>query len=208
MTDVRETRAAPPASGRQRSVPPSTRRHAIGVHCSATSTDPVQLALATRVGSEIACRGWRLVESDGSAAMLGAVARAARAHSGRTVAVVAADETHPDSAGASPTTPSWRERKREMDNRADAHLFLPGGVGTTDTFLEAWTNADLGLHNKPLVLLDPYRHYRGLLAWLDELRARNFIGATAFDRVTVTADLHHAFAALAGDSSAPPGPPA
>ena len=49
---------------------------------------------------------------------------------------------------------SMRERKRLMDDRADAFLALPGGLGTLEELLEVWTSASLGMHGKPVVVLD------------------------------------------------------
>ncbi len=50
---------------------------------------------------------------------------------------------------------TMRERKAEMDRRADAFLVLPGGIGTLEEFFEVWTAASLGMHAKPVVVLDP-----------------------------------------------------
>ena len=59
-----------------------------------------------------------------------------------------------------------RERKQVMEDRADAFIALPGGIGTLEEFFEAWTAGYLGMHDKPVVMLDPIGHYDGLLAWL------------------------------------------
>ena len=62
-----------------------------------------------------------------------------------------------------------RQRKQVMEDRADAFVTLPGGIGTLELF-ETWT-AGWGMHDKPVVLLDPGGHYDGLFGWLDGLRA-------------------------------------
>ena len=56
-----------------------------------------------------------------------------------------------------------------MEDRADAFIALPGGIGTLEEFFEAWTAGYLGMHDKPVVMLDPFGHYDGLLAWLHGL---------------------------------------
>ena len=90
-------------------------------------------------------------------------------------------------------TDTMRERKQVMEDRADAFLTLPGGIGTLEELFETWTGGYLGMHDKPMVVLDPVGHYRGLFAWIEELNAGGFVGNRALDRVTVTADLAHAF---------------
>ena len=66
-------------------------------------------------------------------------------------------------------TETMRERKQVMEDRADAFIALPGGIGTLEEFFEAWTAGYLGMHDKPVVMLDPFGHYDGLRAWLHGL---------------------------------------
>lgn len=178
----------------------SGRRFAVCVYCSASATDPDALRLAAEVGSEIARRGWELVSGGGHVSMMGAVAVAARAGGARTTGVIPKRLVHQEVADVDSdeliVTDTMRERKQIMEDRADAFLTLPGGIGTLEEFFEAWTGGYLGLHGKPLVVLDPHGHYRGLFAWLDELSANGFIGRPALDRITVTADVASAFEAL------------
>ena len=66
-----------------------------------------------------------------------------------------------------------RERKRVMDERGDAFLALPGGIGTLEELFEVWTSRSLAMHVKPVVVLDPDGLYAPLWAWLDDAgRAR------------------------------------
>lgn len=93
-------------------------------------------------------------------------------------------------------TDTMRQRKQVMEDRADAFLTLPGGIGTLEEFFETWTGGQLGQHTKPMAILDLDGHYTGLFTWLAELRDRGFVPQEALDRVTVTTDLAEAFAAL------------
>ncbi|WP_024799987.1 TIGR00730 family Rossman fold protein [Nocardia sp. BMG51109] len=176
------------------------RRYAVCVYCSASATDPAQLQLAAQVGTEIARRGWQLVSGGGHVSMMGAVATAARAGGAPTIGVIPKQLVHLEVADVDAdelvVTDTMRERKQIMEARADAFLTLPGGVGTLEEFFEAWTGGYLGLHDKPLVVLDPHGHYRGLFEWLDGLREGGFVGTKALNRVTVAADLSVAFDAL------------
>jgi hypothetical protein len=174
--------------------------YAVCVYCSASAADAAQLHIATQVGAEIARRGWHLVSGGGNVSMMGAVATAARAGGTRTIGVIPKKLVHLEVADVDAdeliVTDTMRERKQVMEDRADAFLTLPGGIGTLEEFFETWTGGYLGMHDKPLVVLDPMGHYRGLFAWLEELRAGGFVGKSALERVTVTADLAQAFDAL------------
>jgi len=78
-----------------------------------------------------------------------------------------------------------RERKKEMEDRSDAFIALPGGIGTLEEFFEAWTAGYLGMHEKPVVLLDPFGHYDGLLNWLRGLVDSGYVSSQALDRLIV-----------------------
>ncbi|MFE3444581.1 TIGR00730 family Rossman fold protein [Nocardia sp. NPDC059180] len=175
---------------------------AVCVYCSASTLDQAQLALAARVGTEIARRGWQLVSGGGHVSMMGAVATATRAGGANTIGVIPKHLVHREVADVDAdelvVTDTMRERKQVMEDRADAFLTLPGGIGTLEEFFETWTGAYLGVHDKPVVVLDPDGHYSGLFAWVDELHARGFVPQPALDRVTVVTDIPSAFAALAG----------
>ncbi|MTE17303.1 LOG family protein [Nocardia aurantiaca] len=174
--------------------------YAVCVYCSASVDDSVALDLATRVGDEIGRRGWQLVSGGGNVSMMGAVAQAARAAGAKTIGVIPKKLVHREVADTDAdeliVTDTMRERKQVMDDRADAFLTLPGGIGTLEEFFETWTGAYLGVHAKPVVVLDPQDHYRGLFEWIEELRLRGFAGREAVDRVLVTKDFDTAFAAL------------
>ena len=95
-------------------------------------------------------------------------------------------------------TETMRERKALMDAHADAFLALPGGIGTCEELFEAWTARVLGMHTKPVVLLDPDGHYTGLLNWLDGLRERGFVSGAALAGLVVTAEVQSALQACLG----------
>ncbi|NKY24960.1 LOG family protein [Nocardia gamkensis] len=179
------------------------RRYSVCVYCSASTVDTAYLALATAVGTEIANQSWQLVSGGGRVAMMGAVATAARAGGAHTVGVIPKQliqhEVADIHADELLVTDTMRERKQIMADRSDAFLALPGGIGTLEEFLEIWTSADLGMHDKPVVVLDPHGHYRGFFEWIGELCSRGFVGKAALDRLTVVADLSDAFAALKVD---------
>lgn len=169
------------------------------VYCAAGSADPELLALATRVGTAIAERGWTLVWGGGNVSAMGALAVAVRAHGGKTVGVIPKTLVHREVADVDAdeliVTDTMRERKQIMEDRADAFLTLPGGIGTLEELFETWTGGYLGMHDKPVVMYDPHGHYDGLLAWLYGLLDDSYVSQAALDRLAVFDDLDAALAA-------------
>lgn len=185
------------------------RPFAVCVYCSAGTDDPDLIALAARTGTEIARRGWRLVSGGGHVSMMGAVATAARAGGAHTLGVIPKHLVHREVADVDSddliVTDTMRERKREMEHRADAFLALPGGIGTLEELFETWTGGYLGEHGKTVVLLNHNGFYAGLLSWLDELAARGMVAREARERLLVVPDLTAACAVLDAAASTPRG---
>jgi uncharacterized protein (TIGR00730 family) len=163
---------------------------AICVYCASSERiDSRYVELATEVGAEIARRGHTLVSGGGRVSMMGAVARAARAGGARTVGVIPAALRELEVADVESdeliVTGTMRERKAGMDDRADAFLALPGGIGTLEELFEVWTSRTLVFHSKPVVLLDPEGFYAPLLDWLGRLVDDGFVRARALDLLQV-----------------------
>lgn len=120
---------------------------------------------------------------------MGALASAARARGGRTVGVIPKVLMRREIADADAdeliVSDTLHERKQVMEGRADAFIVLPGGIGTLDELLDAWTTAYLGLHDKPIVLLDPLGHYEALWIWLNGLLDSGYISQAAMDRLVL-----------------------
>ena len=163
------------------------------VYCASGTYRPEYLALAAAVGTAIGQRGWQLVSGGGNASMMGSIATATRAAGGKTVGIIptalVGREVADTASDELIVTDTMRERKHLMDERADAFVTLPGGLGTLEELFEVWTAGYLGMHDKPVVLLDPFGHYDGLLAWLRDLRGHGFVSDYALDRLIVTVDI-------------------
>ncbi len=159
------------------------------MYCASGPTHPELLNSPPTSAAAIADRGWTLVSGGGNVSAMGAVADAARAHNGRTIGVIPKALVHRELADVDAdelvVTDTMRERKQVMEDRADAFIVLPGGIGTLEEFFEAWTAGYLGMHDKPLVMLDPFGHYDGLLSWLRGLVDTGYVGAGALDRLVV-----------------------
>ena len=134
---------------------------------------------ARRVGAALAASGIGLVYGGGRVGLMGAVADAALAAGGRVVGVIPEHLTLRELAHDGLTqlivVPGMHERKALMAARSDAFLALPGGVGTFEEFFEILTWAVLGLHAKPLGLLNVAGYYDPLLTLLDHAVAERFV---------------------------------
>jgi uncharacterized protein (TIGR00730 family) len=174
---------------------------AVCVYCASGPRHPELLALAAKVGEAIADRGWTLVSGGGNVSAMGALAAGARAHGGRTVGVIPKALVHKEMADVEAdelvVTDTMRERKQVMEDRSDAFIALPGGIGTLEELFETWTAGYLGMHDKPVVLLDPEGHYDGLWAWLEGLVDKGYVRPGALTWIVVVRDIEGALAVCA-----------
>ncbi len=170
-----------------------TDKWAVCVYCASGPRHPELLELAGQVGAGIAQRGWTLVSGGGNVSAMGALAAGARSAGGRTVGVIPKALVHRELADVDAdelvVTDTMRQRKQVMEDRSDAFLTLPGGIGTLEELFESWTAGYLGMHDKPLVLLDPHGHYNGLRRWLDTLVPLGYVDQRALDRLLVVDDV-------------------
>lgn len=171
---------------------------AICVYCASGPVADRHLALAAELGTAIGRSGHTLVSGGGNVSMMGAIATATRAAGGHTIGIIPKALVHKEVADVDAdelvVTDTMRERKQQMDDRADAFITLPGGIGTLEELFETWTAGYLGMHEKPVVLLDPDGHYELLLRWLQDLTGTGFVSQRALDRLVVTKTVPEALA--------------
>ena len=169
------------------------------VYCASGPRHPELLDLARRVGEAIAERGWTLVSGGGNVSAMGAVAHGARTRGGHTIGVIPKALVHRELADVEAdeliVTDTMRQRKQVMEDRSDAFVVLPGGIGTLEEFFETWTAGYLGMHAKPVILLDPDGHYDGLRVWLASLVGTGYVSQDALDRLVVVRDVEAALVA-------------
>ena len=176
----------------------------ICVYCASSSNIPDRyLDLATAVGAGIAARGWQLVSGGGSVSMMGAVARAVRAAGGHTTGVIPRAlvqmEVADHDADELIITDDMRARKGLMDDRADAFLALPGGIGTLEELMEVWTARCLGMHDKPVVGLDPWGDFALLREQVRHWEQQGFVGAAAVAELRWTTEVDQALDLIAAE---------
>jgi cytokinin riboside 5'-monophosphate phosphoribohydrolase len=131
----------------------------VTVFCgSSDAVEEKYYAAARELGEKLARRGWRLVYGGGSVGLMGALSRAVLAQGGHVTGVIPKTllELGVGSRDASEliVTDGLRDRKAIMDERGDAFVALPGGLGTLEEVLEVLTLKQLGYHTKPVAVLD------------------------------------------------------
>ncbi len=176
----------------------------ICVYCASSSNIPDRyLDLAAAVGAGIAARGWQLVSGGGSVSMMGVVARAVRGGGGYTIGVIPRAlvdlEVADHDADELIITDDMRARKGIMDDRADAFLALPGGIGTLEELMEVWTARCLGMHDKPVVGLDPWGDFALLREQVRHWEQQGFVGAAAVAELWWTTEVEQALDLIAAD---------
>ncbi len=143
--------------------------------------DPAYAAAASTVGATLATRGIRVVLGGGRVGLMGALADATLAAGGEIVGVIphqlVALEIGHIGVEDLRVVESMHERKALMADLADAFIALPGGIGTFEELFEVYTWAQLGLHRKPLGLLDVAGYYAPLAAFLDHAVTQRFVRA-------------------------------
>jgi len=151
----------------------------ICVFCgSAHGTDPDFVQAAKALGQDIGRRGFRLVFGAGNVGLMGEVARAARDAGAPVIGVLPQYLRHVEpplhAVAELIITPNIQERKQRMLALSDAFLLLPGGLGTLDEFFEVLTEAQLHVHDKPIIVINLKGYYEPLKAMLLHVIEKGF----------------------------------
>ena len=186
--------------------------YSICVFCASSDGIAAEyFALAKELGEEIGRRGHSLVYGGGQVGLMGAVARSVRAVGGAVVGVIPqrldwAEVVYRE-ADEMIYTQTMRERKATMEQRADAFIVLPGGIGTLEEALEVITLRHLGYHRKPIVLLDGHGYYEPLLQMLERAVAGGFARASLRETYHVAETVQDALDYIESHLARPrPGP--
>jgi uncharacterized protein (TIGR00730 family) len=154
--------------------------HHLCVFCGSNAgSHPVYAEAAVALGQELVRRRVGLVYGGGSVGMMGAVARAVRDAGGQVTGVIPASlttrELMGEPIGDLIVVQTMHERKARMAALADGFVALPGGFGTLDELFEAITWGQLGIHAKPIGLLNVAGFFDPLLAFIDHGVVTGFI---------------------------------
>lgn len=165
----------------------------IAVFCgSSTGRDPAYADLAAELGALLAHRRIGLVYGGGNVGLMGTLADAVLAGGGHVTGVIPehlwTKEVGHLEVQELLVVGSMHERKLAMADRADAFIAMPGGVGTFEEMFEAITWTQLGIHHKPVGILDASGFYQPLLHFLDRTVAEGFLRQPGRDIVVSSND--------------------
>lgn len=134
---------------------------------------------ARRLGNHLAGRGIGLVYGGASVGLMGTIAESVLQHGGDVTGVLPRALLDVEIAHQHLTelriAESMHDRKAQMAELSDAFILLPGGIGSLEETFEAWTWSQLGLHGKPIGILNVDGFYDGLLGFLDHLVSERFM---------------------------------
>lgn len=160
----------------------------VAVYCGSSPRNlPLYLEAATQLGKTLAAHDLTLVYGGGRVGLMGAVADAVLSSGGNVIGVMpdflVAKEVAHKGLSEFYTVPTMHERKAKMADLADAFIMLPGGYGTLEEFTETLTWAQLGLHQKPMGVLNVAGYYDKLLEFFDGMVTAGFLGQKLRDLV-------------------------
>lgn len=179
------------------------RAGSVCVFCGSSPTvGETYLGAAREVGKLLVQRGIRVVFGGSHLGTMGALADAALDAGGEVVGVIPQSMVDVEIAHTGLTelhvVADMHERKALMAQNADAFLALPGGAGTLEELFEVWTWMQIGLHDKPIGLLDVAGFYRPLLAMIDHMVTEGFLRAEFRDALLVDSDPNRLLDAVTG----------
>ncbi len=158
---------------------------------SSTGQRPDYAAAATALGRTLAERNIGLVYGGGRVGLMGKLADAVLAAGGQVIGVIP-EALHLREIGHEGlhelhVVASMHERKAKMAELADGFVVLPGGLGTLEETFEVWTWAQLGLHRKPIGLLDVGGFWQPLIVMIERMIEEGFVH-TRYRRMVSVAD--------------------
>ena len=180
------------------------------VFCSSSAgIDPVYFEAAAELGALLAARRHTLVYGGASIGLMGTIARAVHARGGHVIGVipeslVAREITYREADEVVVTT-SLRDRKRLMEERSDAFIALPGGFGTLEETIELLTLRQLGLHAKPIVIVNVAGFYDPLVELFRHIERNGFAPLGGGSLYTIVESVADAVKAVESGAAATPG---
>ena len=171
------------------------------VYCgSSGAVDRQYREAASELGARLAAAGIGLVYGGGRVGLMGIVADAVLAGGGPVIGVIpealATEEVAHSGLTELHVVADMHQRKALMARRADAFLTMPGGIGTFEEFFETLSWAGLGLHRKPIGILNVAGYFDPLLALLDHAVAERFLRPDVLSLLVTSTDPEALLAAL------------
>ncbi len=148
---------------------------------SSTGNNPIYAHTARQLGTLLAEQRVGLVFGGGHIGLMGVLADAVLAGGGEVIGVIPQALRDLELAHRGVTqlhvVETMHQRKALMADLADAFAALPGGFGTGDEFFEILTWSQLGIHNKPIAVLNTAGYFDGMLTWMDHMVREGFVSA-------------------------------
>ncbi len=172
------------------------------VFCGARfGTDPATRETAVGLGRLLAAEGITLVYGGGGVGLMGLVANAALDAGGRAVGIIPnfllqREAGHP-ALTETVVVETMHERKLQMFERSEGFVVLPGGIGTLEEFFEVLSWRTLGLHSKPIVIIDQGGYWEPLAALLRGVVDGGFAEPSHLDHVAFVSELKDVLPAIA-----------
>lgn len=179
----------------------TVKRPALTVYCaSAKGDDPVYLETAVAFGELLARRGFDLVYGGGSIGLMGAISRSAQESGARVTGIITHQFMKLEQGWLGcdelVVVDSMRQRKQQLEERADAFAILPGGLGTYEEFFETFVGRVIGRHSKPIGLLNTNSCYEPLIGLISHGVASGFVRSAARDLLLHDTDPHRLIDAI------------
>jgi uncharacterized protein (TIGR00730 family) len=157
---------------------------------------PVYFDAARGMGRAIAMQKWSLVYGGGNTGLMGAVADAAADACGKVIGImpksIMSREVNREGCDEFLITECMRTRKAALEQRGDAFIALPGGLGTFEEIFEIIVGRQLNSHAKPIVLLNTNRYWEPLRAMVQQGIDQHFIKPDAHTYFHITSSVSDA----------------
>lgn len=166
----------------------------ITVFCgSSCGTDKIFEMQAHELGKTLAKYNIEVVYGGARVGLMGAIANGALENNGRVIGVLPGflkkvEVTH-ENLTELIVVETMHQRKRKMNELSDGFITLPGGFGTLEEFFEMLTWAQLGLHKKPVAVLNISGYYDELLSLIQQMVNKGFLKAANKDMLMVSDDI-------------------
>ena len=174
------------------------KMNTIALFCgSAEGFAPKYKELAAAFGKMCGEKQMTLYYGGAALGLMKAAADACRAHNGKVIGI--APSFFSDSIVIDNTIEnlhlvnSMSERKQMMEQNADAFVTLPGAYGTMDEFFELLTDAQLGLHHKPVAILNAFDYYSPLIEQLKRFKQEGFLHDFHFNLLIIATTIEELF---------------
>ncbi len=166
------------------------RLKSICVFCGSNSGRGVKhLIAAQELGKILAKNNLSLVYGGGNVGIMGEIANTVLNYNGKVIGIIPEDLVAREAALNDVTelivVKSMHERKAKMSELSDAFIVMSGGIGTLEEFFEVWTWAQLGIHGKPIGILNIDGYYDLMIQFINNCVRQEFVSEKNLDMIIV-----------------------